>query len=128
MKIVPFVGYDPDTGRIIQIGVCPAGDLEMQAIGMSVLQGTADLELDYVVNGEVVRRPDLPGFDKLTIQADDTDAAVLDLGEPFVATIDGTDYEVVDGCLEITSPMPAIYEVEINHFPYLPYKAKVVAS
>jgi hypothetical protein len=86
-----------------------------------------DGDLEYIKDGKVTERPVLT-FDKLEITADDTDVARLEVGQPFVAEIDGETYEIQSGILELTSPMPARYRVRILQFPYRDLDVEVVAK
>lgn len=80
--------------------------------------------------GEVKQRQPLPAtISKLSIAADDADRAVISgLPDPITVKIDGVEHYVGGGVLTITSPMPAVYRVEIDHWPYLPWSAEVVAE
>lgn len=84
----------------------------------------------YFSDGEVKQRLPLPAtISKLTIAADDGDEAVISgLPDPVTVTVDGVEHEVTGGVLTITSPMPAVYHVEIDPWPYLPWRAEVVAQ
>lgn len=81
-----------------------------------------------VVDEQLVPRPIL-AFDKTTILADDQDKATLTgLPDPCTVLVDDTPYEVTGGTLEITSDMPATYEIEIEDpFPAQHFKATIHA-
>ena len=83
----------------------------------------------YVSDGVVTDRPLLPvSVSKTEIEADDVDVAMIEgLPQPCTVKVDGIDYVVEEGVLEIGSPMPATYTIEIDHWPYLPFKTEVVA-
>ena len=84
--------------------------------------------LYYVDDGEVAERPAL-AFDRTTIAADGDDVAVLTVGQPFTALIDGEPVEVgEDGVLEIATLTPGTYAVEVALWPYLPLHAEIVAE
>lgn len=75
-------------------------------------------------------RPDLPAaLSRTTIAADDRDASVLSgLPVPCAVTVDGVDHLVTDGTLAIRSPMPATYEIRIDHWPYRSWSAVLTAQ
>lgn len=130
-----FVTYLPDTGKIVAWGTCPDHSLADQAIRGSVV---LPIHLDnpddpwgdthMVVDEQLVPRPTL-AFDKTTILADDQDKATLTgLPDPCTVLVDDTPYEVTGGTLEITSDMPATYEIEIEDpFPAQYFKATIHA-
>lgn len=128
-----FIVYDPATGKIYSHGYCPPDQVAIQAQPphevIVVEDGDTDFDLHYVVEGERAARPAFPvDFDKTEILADDTDVATMSgLPQPCVVKVDGEEYIVSDGVLEISSPMPATYVVEIDHWPYLPYRTEIVA-
>ena len=81
----------------------------------------------YAPDGVLTRRPKL-AFSKWVIAADGIDVARLELGEPFEITIDGARFMAEEGSIEISSDMPGRYRVEVEHFPWLPLKAEIVAE
>lgn len=124
--MIQYLEYDTSTGRIEANG---SADLLIDAqaslnSGKSILlhlQGSPDTQ--YVLGGSVVPRPVL-AFDKTSIAADDTDTATLTgLPDPCTVSIDGTEYEVTGGTLEITSALPAIYQIEITDEAAFPAQA-----
>lgn len=140
-----FSNYHPASsktpGAIDCVGYCHPSQIEIQAApGMGFWSGEdeVDLDLDYFDltrdPPEPTRRPELPGFDRLAIDADGEDAAVLALAGPFKATIDGTEYEIAtpgeDGLfrLFLAADVPAVYSVQVEAWPYLPYSAEVTAT
>jgi hypothetical protein len=106
-----------------QVAALSSMNLDWVEAGDKIDTGT-----NWVVSGAVAERPVIAGFDTLAIAADDTDVATLDLEEPFTAVIDGVEYEVATGLLELASPMPASYTVVITHWPYQDFTATVVAT
>ena len=132
--MIAYIVFDTSSGRIVSTGAASTLD-------GALLQGRREPGIDvlldappgvvgethYVRDNEIVPRPLNPGFDKTRITADGIDSARLDLGRPFVSVIDGTPHEVADGVLEITSPMPATYTVQVNAFPYQDYQTEIVA-
>lgn len=124
-----FTIYEPTTGQILRSGACIASDLELQLQeGEALVLGSSDDLTHYVLDGEIVDRPTF-SISKTEIVADDVDEAVIaNLPDPVTITVDGVPYEVAGGTLAITSPMPAAYKIEIDHWPYRPFKVEVVAS
>lgn len=132
--------YDGQSGRISVRLDCHESERDGNVAlypGLSVLDADSDPETDYVdLEGvpAVKPRPELPGFDRLAIDADGEDAAVLALAGPFKATIDGTEYEIAtpgeDGLfrLFLAADVPAVYSVQVEAWPYLPYSAEVTAT
>lgn len=123
-----FTIYDPATGWIKRTGYCIAGDLELQVQpGEALVLGYSDDDFNYVLDEVILDRPAFT-ISKTEIVADDTDEAVITgLPDPVEVKIDGTAYEITGGTLALSSPMPATYKVEIDHWPYLPFSVEVTA-
>lgn len=138
MQHTHFCRYDLSTGRPFNAGHCSVPDYLLQTLpGSGLIDQPCDLSLDYVdLTGEpyIRRRPTIAGFDKLGIVADGVDAATLSLPIPFVITVDGVSHVVNTaddvGAYTVTldSAMPASYAVTVEAWPYLDYKAEIVAS
>jgi hypothetical protein len=122
--------YDEGTGRIEFIVTCAThATAELQAGGGKGVLVTGDGDggtLFYCPGGVLTPRPTL-AFGRTTIAADGVDVATLAIPGAFTVTIDGAEYEIED-VLEIASAMPATYRVEVDHFPYLPLDAEIVAA
>lgn len=130
--MITFAVFDAASGRIESIGGATSLEgarLQGRRAGQDVvlLAGRVSSRTHYVREDAIVPRPLNPGFDRTCITADGADAARLDIGRPFTARIDGTSHEVTDGVLEITSPMPATYTVQVSAFPYQDYEVEIVA-
>lgn len=123
-----FTVYDPSTGKIIRHGFCAKEAIRFQAmLGEAVIdRAPDDDQTQYIVNGEFATRPEV-SISKTEIVADGVDVAVIDLGEPFVVVVNGETYEIEDGSLEFSTDMPGVYTLEIDHFPYMPFKQEVTA-
>lgn len=123
--IVRYMVYEPGTGRILRSGMCPQNMVEQQAqddeIAVESEDDGIDDSLQYVVDGEIVMRPTLPGFDKTTITADGEDAATMIVPIGSHVEIVGVASGVCeDGEVEITADLPDTYTVRItNCWPYL---------
>jgi hypothetical protein len=131
--IVHYTAHD-ENGRILFCGNCDDSVLHMaeqEAMdkGALFLTEQSDFHKDYVLNGKVMPRP-TPVLDKSQIAADDADTATISgLPDPGTVIIDGETYEIAGGVLEITSPMPATYQIEVpEQFPWLPLEVEVVAA
>lgn len=89
-----------------------------------------DLEFYHVEDGFPVSRPVLLlQVSKTEIAADDTDAAVIS-GIPPGATLllDGVALdEFAGGSVTLTSSLPAVYQIRVECWPYLPSEVEVVA-
>lgn len=129
LRQTPWVQFERDTGRIVQYGSVPYRDLKHQSSeALGIIVGTATFD-DYVVENVVVPRP-LPRVTKSEIVADDSDAAVIEnLPDVCKVIIDGTEYTIEGGRLEITSPMPATYRVFVpEQFPWRELAVEIVAK
>jgi hypothetical protein len=126
---------------ILKVRVCPAEDWMLQFAHLPPGQRAIEVADDVAPGTHMMvrraktgwgaePRPALPVMlSKATIRADDRDAALLSgLPTPCVVTIDGVPHEVTDGELWIRSPMPATYEIRIDHWPYLPWAAVLRAE
>ena len=113
-----YTVYEPDSGRILRSGTCPAGTATGQAMeGEVVLSGVAASDaLDFVdlSTESVVPRPEMPvtqSGQTLTVPPG-TEYEVR--GPAFVAgTADAT------GTLEFEFADPGEYTVTLKLFPYL---------
>lgn len=129
MTTTHFTQYDPDTGRILAVGWTATSVFEEMQLQPDThyLGVKSHMGADYVLDGQIVERPTLPGFGKTTIIADDTDMAMLVLPVPMDVTIDGVLYPAVE-MLELTAAMPAAYKVSIRHFPYRDFDVEITAN
>lgn len=128
-----YVVFEVQTGRIIQsMSISPAA-LEIAqsdlAQGSDIAEGQGDFMADYVKNGQIVPRPIIT-ISKTEIVADDVDAAVIEnLPDICDIFIDGVEYTVQGGRLEITSAMPATYKVFVpERFPRRELTVEIVAK
>jgi len=137
---VEFTRYDPATGRLMGLGNCDDSDYPANVAlypGHRFVTGHANLETDYVDVAagppEVRPRPELPGFDRLTIAAGGQEFARLVADRPFTVTIDGDPAAITEPdaagryVVELGGMVPAVYSVTVDCWPYLPYAAEVVA-
>lgn len=118
---VYWLVFDPINGRILRTGRSMSEEraLAQGPEGCVLLDVTADDVNDYVVDGVVTPRPELPEFDKYEILADDTDVATIVLPPGSIVTLDGEQYVIEDGMFEFAADVAASYEIKIsNAWPY----------
>jgi hypothetical protein len=129
MTTTHFTQYDPDTGRILAVGWTATSVFEEMQLqpGTHYLAAESRLAVDYVLDGQIVERPVLAGFDKTSIAADGIDEAIMVLPEPMTVIIDGVGH-ALSGSVELSADMPATYVIEIDHFPYLPFRTEIAAT
>jgi hypothetical protein len=123
--------YRLDSGEILQVAInVPEDMIAAQAgPGQGVLvtaEGDGGARW-YAPGGVLTRRPRL-AFTKWIIAADGADVARLEIGEPFEIAIDGETFAVEEGFIELSADMPARYRVEVDHFPWLPLDAEILAQ
>lgn len=131
---VHFARVDSE-GRIIQRGTCSRRLLFRQSKNLTEeIIPWIDWEpgmssVSHWWNGSKFSiRPVLTQFDKLQITSDGIDTSTLsNLPIPCVVYVDDSSIVVNDGVLELVADTPGEYEIEINHFPFRPFKQKVVA-
>lgn len=127
-----FTIYDPATGEIERVQTDRSGRMTVEdfaAAGEAAIETAGDPGAQWVSGGVVTERPTLPGFDKTSIAADGTDTAKLTgLPIPCTVVVDGDPITVEDGELWISSTTAATYAVEVEAFPFLPYRAEVTAA
>ncbi len=120
---IPWIVYDPASGRILRTGRSQTEERALaQADGGAIILGaTADDVNEYVLDGEIVPRPTLAGFDKLTILADDEDVATITLPVGTQVQFDGQTYEIAEGDqdFEFAADVAGSYTIKI--FPPWPY-------
>lgn len=120
------------TGRIVQVGQASAALAQLNAqqyADAEYFTIKPDPDLHYISGGNLLDRADLPEFDKTNITADDLDTATLSgLPTPCDVAIDGVTETITDGVLEIISPMPATYLVEIDIVTHKPKWWEIVAT
>ncbi|WP_131193729.1 hypothetical protein [Lichenihabitans psoromatis] len=133
ISTVEFSVYDKVTGQVTVSGTTQKVNASFhvqpgQALVYKWLKGTEDY-MD--VTSQPMRpklRPALPGFDKLTIKADGTDAATIVLPDAMTVTIDGLPAQHEAGPLAFKADSPGAYVVSITQFPYLDFSAVITAT
>lgn len=125
-----LVLYDED-GRIthnVEGSVdCCRGLLDTQE-RIVVVDELPDMDTFYVKDGEVLERPIISPPDRTTLAADGFDTLVINLPEPLWVSIDGLMLDETTNVLELVSDHADVYEIEIDQWPYLPFRTQVVAT
>lgn len=124
------------TGQIMQCMNIPSDEAplyerpnEIPAVQVMACNAAPDMFGDYVVGGAVVQRPTLPSFDKTSILANGSDTATLSgLPDPCTVLVNGQEYIVTGGTLELDAGYPGTYRVEIRHFPYRDFVQEIIAT
>lgn len=115
--ITNFVVFDAD-GRIARTGTCPDSMVDLQAgAGEQVMQGTANESKQYVLNGELVDRPENTA--KLSGQT------LANVPAPSVISINGTDYPCDDSSVDLDFTYPGEYRIAVHAFPYTDVEFKI---
>lgn len=110
---INYIVHD-ETGRIVKRGICPDTMLNLQAHEEGWTALATDQQYDddkfWVVDNEVVERPDMPiVVEGSTIKG--IPAGALMTIEHEVYEADGTD-------IEVTTSLPGLYQIQIENFPY----------
>lgn len=116
--------------RVIELALATSETAVRVPDGVDAASVAALSATRMVADGEVVDRPVLAGFDRLSIGADGEDAATM-AGVPDSAEvlIDGVPHPVPEGgVLVLTSTMAATYRVMVRAWPYQDYAAEIVAT
>ncbi|MBB4001604.1 hypothetical protein [Aurantimonas endophytica] len=84
----------------------------------------------HISEGCLTKRPVMEALvSKSDIKADGKHKAVIrGLPRPCVVRIDGQPIERKGGTITLTADVPATYRVEVDHWPYLPWSAEIVAT
>lgn len=105
--IKPFIVYDNETGREKRRGSCPEHMFEIQAQdGEHVIEDPLDPQLPYVVSG----------------------TTISGLPVPCTATLDGVDYLIADGVIEMRPDAPGHYFVRVAASNFTPVTIEVISS
>jgi hypothetical protein len=123
-------------GRILQTGRIPESMFELQqdeAQGRFVLEGSADVCTQYVVDGGLVFRPANPAsFSAMVAAADGTDEIVLTsvpAGARIAVTGPVSQTGIADGTdICLTFARPGAYLVRVESFPYRDLEVTVHAA
>jgi len=106
-----YILYD-NVGRIVQTGSSPDGTAELHQRGPhAFLEGTADLERDYVRAGQVVPR--------LACPAELAGKTLIGLPVPCVVYINRAGYSCAEPVAELDFPYPGTYRIRVEAFPHL---------
>lgn len=105
-------------GRVVITGFCPDGMGPVPQDGHFMHPEGADLHLDYVASGAIVRRPANP--------ATLTGNTITNIPPGATVSINHIDYSVDDGVVELDFTFPGTYQILVNAFPYLTASFTVV--
>ena len=132
---VPFAIYEGDTGKVRITGTMPYSMLAIQKRSANegiVLEWLNDVThyVDVHSDEHVGRpRPALVGFDRMTIAADNQDAATINLPVDCTVVVDGVSHSCPAGPLVFTADSPGVYTFVVKDaFPYVEHSAEVVAQ
>lgn len=109
---IAFARFD-DVGRIEFVGhTSPEGyDRMLSYTAEYIVQGEANVDLDWVDGHAIVRRPENPTvLDGMTLR---------NLPIPCVITIDGTAHDSTDETAELSFSQPGTFTVVVSAFPML---------
>jgi len=128
--------YDKITGQIIRaISISP----QMKDIQVSVDEAYIESDAYYFQTEHYVSltgsEPKLTlkqamaiTCDKSVIQSNDEDVVTIEgLPDDCQVTIEGDTYTVTDNVFELTVPLPGIYNITIEKFPFLPKEVQIEA-
>ena len=107
--ITHFANYDPATGRIAYTGSVPTSMLSLQ--GNNVVEGDADLTLDYVENGAITPRPaNTATLDGMTLK---------NLPNPCTINVEGVAHACTDPTADLSFSHPGTFTVTVSAWPML---------
>ena len=110
-----FVVYDITTGRILRSGMCVDTDLPLQvlSVGEAVIEGTCNLNTDYVVAGVVTPRP-TTGLVAVS-RAVNADLVITPLPIGSVVFVDDVEEDVLtDTTLTISFPVQGVWSLSVE--------------
>lgn len=114
--------YDLATGKITRIVSAP-GALAFRQAGAEegFIEGKANDVLQYVLDGQVVDRPQMTAaLDKTFVLANTEDVATVSgLPVPCTLEFNGNSYDITDGCFEFTTNTEGSYTFMFSAWPYL---------
>lgn len=85
-----------------------------------------NIDTHYVIYGSVIERPVIPMPESLNILANGEDSVVFTFPETMSVVVEGEIYET--DTLTVMSNEPDVYDVSVDHWPYLPFFAQVIAT
>lgn len=126
-----FVVFDPATGRIRRCGVTTGAVADQAEPPLRLIAAAGSFCTDYVDIAasppRVLPRPELSGFDRTAVAAGE--ALTMAAPEGCVVIVDGTPHPPQSGgTLAIRFDHPGVYVVEIDHFPFQPFRAEITCS
>lgn len=100
-------------------------------VSNSVINQECDILTDYIANpgdDHVTPRPVFDVPDEISIIADGVDLVTLALPDPCLISLDGEQQTITGGSLELTSDMPAEYELQLLQWPYIKKTVRILAN
>lgn len=121
--MIDYILYSP-LGEIVSYGQAPSVDMALHQVRQNTNISFTKFrgEQYMIVNDEHVLRPVFESFDKTTINADGVDVATMNVPIGCEISINGISHTNDDGTLELVAKYPGEYTIEINHWPYMPFK------
>lgn len=130
--MIHFLTYDTSTGEIKTTGTCQSDLLDAQPVdvGVSVMEGIADFNTQYVSSGIITNKPKFTlssSWNTTSITADGISSAIFGPSLPngtlvtlTVPTEVGTvnPFTETSGSLTINTTIPGTYIVKLQLFPY----------
>jgi hypothetical protein len=123
------------SGRVIETGLCGDNELLLQArADVWVIEGQADCRLDYIDQGEILRRPTQgTAIDRVELTADGVDTVTLS-GVPSNAVLTITHTatgETVSGVMSdpdtFVTTLMGPFKLTVTCWPYLDYEVNINA-
>ena len=132
---VNFVLYETEgnfEGRIAMVGSAGSADQALiQSFDGCELLFTlhpADDTTDWVVEGQIAKRPTFPYPARVSIAANGEDQFRFDaVPEGSLVTVDGEAVEIEEGSIVIQADMPGTYAIRFECWPYTEHTAIVEA-
>ena len=126
-----FYKYDSN-GKIFSVGKCIDGEENIQPTEgfLTIAKGQPDLENDYIKDGKITKRLEMPvTVDKTSIVADEKDKATISgIPKGTSIIIEGTDQGICDdGYAEIKADYKGTYKVKLVCWPYLDKEIEINA-
>lgn len=134
--IKPFIVYTVATGLIKRTGTAPINMISIQAgAGEAVIEGVADVNSQYILDGEITNKPVFPSvINKNTVNADSIDEINITNVPPgtwmlLVSDENGIRVaEIVDdGDIDLVFDIDGQYKLSLSCFPYLDYEVTIDA-
>lgn len=112
-----YIVYD-DKGYILRWGTCPPEGFDLQkGDGEFILEGVCTV-YDYVLNNEVVRRPEMNLEVRGSILSEVPNGSSVYIDSNYVG-------DCVNGIIRIEKEDDSVYKIKLKCFPYLDYEVEL---